>query len=446
MVSYYNGKLQNSPQTAGGVKPSKRNEVRTVKKRVFRRVGLCAMLLCLSLSLCGCMFEQSEGMYALPILPEAYSQLQSTIQDVMDQQGAEYATISSGSNTSTVQLLDLNRDGEQEMAAVFLRVTSAEEKPLRVCLFRKGADNKIVLIGDKAQLPPVGLDDSPALSEDWLSLLGDYDLAELTTVVRQQTDSGILKNATLIRRMIQEAWGAGLDDLSLKLDVDGCPDIRRICGSDLIEKLTDAYDKFGDDETVVICRSNRRAIKYNLGIRSAVQFKEEMLVRGDRLMIVRNCYKFADGLENVDYIANGDIATLEKISDYEDRYGLHFAKARLSFPDYGDQEITATVLLDTLTSESPALTAEQQNMLYAGVNEDYSHIRTKKKRYEAVREDKYFNALQLKYANAITPQMALYGSYQKHREGLSGEFQGFLFCLTTMAEALLSERQDYENN
>ena len=267
---------------------------------------------------------------------------------------------------------------------------------------RRGADNKIVLIGDKAQLPPVGLDDSPALSEDWLSLLGDYDLAELTTVVRQQTDSGILKNATLIRRMIQEAWGAGLDDLSLKLDVDGCPDIRRICGSDLIEKLTDAYDKFGDDETVVICRSNRRAIKYNLGIRSAVQFKEEMLVRGDRLMIVRNCYKFADGLENVDNIANGDIATLEKISDYEDRYGLHFAKARLSFPDYGDQEITATVLLDTLTSESPALTAEQQNMLYAGVNEDYSHIRTKKKRYEAVREDKYFNALQLKYANAIT--------------------------------------------
>lgn len=112
-----------------------------MKKRVFRGVGLCAMLLCLSLSLCGCMFEQSEGMYALPILPEAYSQLQSTIQDVMDQQGAEYATISSGSNTSTVQLLDLNRDGEQEMAAVFLRVTSAEEKPLRVCLFRKGADN-----------------------------------------------------------------------------------------------------------------------------------------------------------------------------------------------------------------------------------------------------------------------------------------------------------------
>ena len=153
---------------------------------------------------------------------------------------------------------------------------------------------------------------------------------------------------------------------------------------------------------MIVCRSNKRAIKYNLGIRSTVQFKEEMLVKGDRLMIVRNCYQFVQDLKDVDYIANGDIATLESISHYEDRYGLHFARARLSFPDYDEQEITATVILDTLTSESPALTAEQQNMLYAGVNEDYSHIRTKKKRYEAVREDKYFNALQLKYANAIT--------------------------------------------
>lgn len=132
-------------------------------RRVLRGVGLCATLLFLSMSLCGCMFEQAEGLYALPILPEEYSQLQSTIQDVMDQQGAEYATISSGDNTSTVQLLDLNGDGQQEMAAVFLRVTSAEEKPLRVCLFRKGADNNYrltyVVEGDGTSINSVGYED-----------------------------------------------------------------------------------------------------------------------------------------------------------------------------------------------------------------------------------------------------------------------------------------------
>ena len=132
-------------------------------RRVLRCVGLCATLLFLSISLCGCMFEQAEGLYALPILPEEYSQLQSTIQDVMDQQGAEYATISSGDNTSTVQLLDLNGDGQQEMAAVFLRVTSAEEKPLRVCLFRKGADNNYrltyVVEGDGTSINSVGYED-----------------------------------------------------------------------------------------------------------------------------------------------------------------------------------------------------------------------------------------------------------------------------------------------
>ena len=153
---------------------------------------------------------------------------------------------------------------------------------------------------------------------------------------------------------------------------------------------------------MILCRSNKRAIRYNLGIRSTVQFKEERLVRDDKLMIVKNCYQFLEGVKGIDYIANGDIAKLVKISRFEERYGLHFAEARISFPDYDDQEIVAKVILDTLESESPSLTYEQSNQLYLGVNEDYSHISTKKKRYDAVREDKYFNALQLKYANAIT--------------------------------------------
>ena len=226
----------------------------------------------------------------------------------------------------------------------------------------------------------------------------------LTTVVRQPKASGILHNATVLREMIVrcEDFSEDIDDLVPKLSADGFDDVERITGGDLIDCLSDAYSRYGEDDTVILCRSNKRAIRYNQGIRAAVQFKEERLVRGDKLMIVKNCYQFMEDVKGMDYIANGDIARLVKISGYEDRYGLHFAKARLSFPDYEDQEIVANVILDTLCSESASLTYEQQNMLYNGVNEDYAHIRSKKKRYDAVREDKYYNALQLKYANAIT--------------------------------------------
>jgi exodeoxyribonuclease-5 len=263
---------------------------------------------------------------------------------------------------------------------------------------------KVILIGDSAQLPPIGLDASPALSRDYMTMMGGTVFAELTSVVRQQQESGILRNATRIREVVAELdCGVGVMDIcDLGLDVSDCDDVQRITGGELIETISDAYSRYGEDETVILCRSNRRAIKYNLGVRSTVQFKEEKLVRDDKLMIVKNCYQFLDGVEGMDYIANGDIAKLIKISKYEERYGLHFAEARISFPDYDDQEIVAKVILDTLESESAALTYEQSNMLYQGVNEDYSHITTKKKRYEAVREDKYYNALQLKYANAIT--------------------------------------------
>jgi exodeoxyribonuclease-5 len=262
----------------------------------------------------------------------------------------------------------------------------------------------VILIGDSAQLPPIGLDASPALSKDYMTMMGGTVFAELTTVVRQQQESGILRNATRIREVIADLeLGIGVMDIcDMGLDVSDCEDVQRISGGELIETISDAYAAYGEDETVILCRSNKRAIKYNLGIRGTVQYKEERLTRGDKLMIVKNCYQFLDGVEGMDYIANGDIAKLLKISKFEERYGLHFAEARISFPDYDDQEIVAKVILDTLESESASLTYEQSNMLYQGVNEDYSHITTKKKRYEAVREDKYYNALQLKYANAVT--------------------------------------------
>ena len=266
---------------------------------------------------------------------------------------------------------------------------------------RNGVDCRLILVGDAAQLPPVGLDASPALSKSFMDGFGGVRYSELTSVVRQAAESGILRNATRLREMI--AGSAG-DELftDWKLDLEGVDDIVRIGGGELIEALSDAYGRFGEDGAVVLCRSNKRAIRYNLGIRGTVQFKEERLVRDDKLMIVRNCYQFVEDVPGMDYIANGDIAKLVRIGNYEDRYGLHFADATLSFPDYDDVEVKAKVCLDTLESEAASLTYEQQNALYQGVSADYADRGTKKKVWEAVREDPYFNALQLKYAEAIT--------------------------------------------
>ena len=299
-----------------------------------------------------------------------------------------------------VSLIGIDNGGQQPAAAF----GSGNLLDDLMTFVRSGVECKIILIGDSAQLPPVGLDASPALSKDYMAMMGGTVFAELSTVVRQQKESGILYNATLIRQLQSELdYGPDVMDISdLGLETRRFDDIERIGGGELIERISDAYASYGEDETVILCRSNKRAIKYNLGIRSTVQFKEERLVRDDKLMIVKNCYQFLDDVKDMDYIANGDIAKLQKISKFEERYGLHFAEARISFPDYDDQEIVAKVILDTLESESASLTYEQSNALYQGVNEDYSHISTKKKRYEAVREDKYYNALQLKYANAIT--------------------------------------------
>lgn len=291
--------------------------------------------------------------------------------------------------------------GQQQSTAAFGTGNLLEDL---ISFVRAGVECKVILIGDSAQLPPIGLEASPALLPEYMKMMGGVQFAELSTVVRQQHESGILYNATLIRQLQSELeYGPGVMDIcDLGLETEPFDDIERISGGELIEKIGDAYSAYGEDDTIILCRSNKRAIKYNLGVRSTVQFKEERLVRDDKLMIVKNCYQFLEGIEGMDYIANGDIAKLQKISKFEERYGLHFAEARISFPDYDDQEIVAKVILDTLESESASLTYEQSNKLYQGVNEDYAHITAKRKRYESVREDKYYNALQLKYANAIT--------------------------------------------
>jgi len=262
---------------------------------------------------------------------------------------------------------------------------------------RSGVDNKLILIGDRGQLPPIGMEESPALDETYISRFGPIYTATLSSVVRQAAASGILTNATRVRHIIEQG---GFD--RPKLTLDGFADVERVDGSQLIETMSDCIAKYGLDNVVVLCRSNKRANRYNAGIRSTVLFREERLSRGDKLMVVKNCYQFLDNVEEMDFIANGDVAELLKISRYEERYGLHFAEARLSFPDYNDVEITAKVILDTLDSESPSLTKEQQNALYEGVNADYADVKGARNRYKKVREDLYFNALQLKYATAIT--------------------------------------------
>lgn len=277
---------------------------------------------------------------------------------------------------------------------------------------RNGADCKLLLVGDRAQLPPVGMENSPALDEAVMDGFGGVEYAFMTTVVRQNAESGILENATRLRELLFEEGIVQAEMRNLRLNTAKLPDIERVSGGELLEVLADAYGRYGEGETMVLCRSNKMANRYNAGIRAKIQYKEEDLVKGDKLMVVKNCYQIPEDMEQVDFIANGDVADLLKIGKYEERYGLHFATARLSFPDYDDEELSVKVCLDALSSEAPALTYEQQNALYQGVNADYEHIKSKKKRYDAVKEDPYFNALQIKYAYALTCHKAQGGQWK----------------------------------
>ena len=273
---------------------------------------------------------------------------------------------------------------------------------------KSNSGNRLILMGDPAQLPPIGMDKSPALDADYLrEYTPDVEECWLKSVVRQEKESGILYNATLLRREIEQEN----EDIP-QLFTGDFDDFRRISGGELIETLSEEISRFGEDEVVVLCRSNKTANRYNEGIRQRVLYREEQLTKGDKLMIVKNCYQFLEKIPELDFIANGDVARLEKIGKYEERYGLKFASATLSFSDYNEMEIDAKIILDTLTSVTPALDQLQQKALFEGVYADYEHIKTKKKRMDAVREDIYFNALQIKYAAAITGHKSQGGQWR----------------------------------
>lgn len=272
---------------------------------------------------------------------------------------------------------------------------------------RSGEGNKIIFMGDDAQLPPIGLDHSPALSSLYMSGFGPVLDVRLKEVLRQSKDSGILYNATLLRKSIVTN-----ELFKPKFDTKNYEDIFMIKGGDLIETLSDNISKYGIEEVAVLCRSNKRANRYNAGIRSSVLYCEERLTRGDRLMVVKNSYQFLEDVPEIDFIANGDVAELIRIKNYEERYGLHFADATLSFPDYNDVEIDAKIILDTLDSETASLSSEQSRALYEGVYADYEHIPTKSKRNKAIREDSFYNALQIKYSTAITTHKSQGGQWK----------------------------------
>ena len=273
---------------------------------------------------------------------------------------------------------------------------------------RQGKRCRLMLVGDNAQLPPVGDDLSPALQPSELLPYGDVEYATMDEVVRQSQDSGILFNATMLRCMLENnIYEIPHFDLTFK-------DFRQVQGGELLEELQDCYDSFGRDETIVITRSNKRANRYNEGIRRHNLSAEEEIESGDMLMIVKNNYHYAEQDKDspMSFVANGDVARLKRIRRFEEFYGFRFIDATLQFPDYNDYEMQVKILLDTLTSESPSLTREQSNQLFMEVEKDYADITSKSKRYKAIRENPHFNAMQIKFAYAVTCHKAQGGQWK----------------------------------
>ena len=315
----------------------------------------------------------------------------------------------------------------------------------------QGHNDRLMLIGDKAQLPPIGEEESPALHA---AMLEGYGLSvygcDLNEVLRQSEKSGILYNATMIRQMITH------DDITQlpKIHFSGFSDIQQMPGAELIEALADSYHHVGLDDTIVVTRSNKRANIFNQGIRNMVLDRDEELSQGDILMIVKNNYYWMEeerkkvseerrvkseetafggrresqfnclanhkvqsskfkvqSKELPAFLANGDRAKVLRVRRRIDLYGFRFATLLLQFPEYDNYELEAMVLLDTLTSEAPALTHEQQEQLFRQIEEDYQDIPLKADRMKAIRQDQFFNALQVKFAYAVTCHKAQGGQW-----------------------------------
>src|SRR6056297_121047 len=272
----------------------------------------------------------------------------------------------------------------------------------------EGKNCKLVLIGDTAQLPPVKMDLSPALDKVQLEGYGlTIYQAFLTEILRQTVESGILFNATEIRKKIDKPVVH-----FPKINTKNYDDIELIKGNDVVEKISETYDKYGIESTVIVTRSNKRANQFNQGIRNQILWREEELTQGDYLMIVKNNYFWIEEDEEMDFIANGDIAEVVDIKGRDELYGCRYADVTLRFVDYDNVEIDVKILLDTLYSNSASLTREENKELFFKVLEDYAEVKTKKQRYLKVRENPFFNALQVKFAYAVTCHKAQGGQWK----------------------------------
>ncbi len=273
-----------------------------------------------------------------------------------------------------------------------------------------GENCRLILVGDTAQLPPVGLTVSPALEPSVLENSGfSVKTVELTEVVRQAQDSGILYNATNIRNLL---GAKGENSGFFSIELEGFDDLRQVSGADLIETISGCYDKYGIFETTVVTRSNKRANIFNKGIRGSILYKENEIERGDLLMVVKNNYFWPVEDSGIDFIANGDIAEIIGIRGYEELYGFRFANVSLRFIDYDNVELDCKIFLETLTLESASFSSDQNRQLFDAVSEDYTDIRNKRERWKKIRENPYFNALQVKYAYALTCHKAQGGQWK----------------------------------
>ena len=310
---------------------------------------------------------------------------------------------------------------------------------------------RILFMGDTAQLPPVGENEGPALQA---ACVAEYGLhvtsSELSEVVRQSQKSGILYNATQLRKHLMTFNTTQIPSLRFS----GFNDLHSVPGDELIEALEHSYDHFGTDQTIVITRSNKRAVVYNRGIRSTIFGRDGMLTKGDVVMIARNNYYWTEKLQSemgqanrlpMDFIANGDIAIVSNIKHFTELYGLHFADTTLTFPDYDGFEMNVRVILDALHSETPALPDALSEQLYHAVMDDLSDYPTKRQKLEQLGMDPNYNALQIKYAYAVTCHKAQGGQW-KHvfidqgwipGDGVDSDYYRWLYTAFTRAESSL---------
>lgn len=305
-----------------------------------------------------------------------------------------------------------------------------------------GEGCRLLILGDTAQLPPVGEELSPALSA---TMLAGYGLevmeANLTQVVRQAESSGILWNATSLRKLLMQDECYSLP----KIRIAGFPDVCIVPGNELMEALETCYDRDGLEETIVVCRSNKRANIYNNGIRSRILWREDELNNGDLLMIAKNNYYWTEQEKDMDFIANGELAVVQRVRRMRELYGFRFVDVTLTFPDQNNFELEANLLLDTLQSEAPALTHADSNRLFNAVLEDYADIPQKRERMKKMKADPYYNALQVKYAYAVTCHKAQGGQWKNvfidqgymSDEYLSPDYFRWLYTAFTRATGTL---------